>query len=175
MLLVPSLVALAVTKGPHIVICLTSNSKYQAGSPRALAGKTTGWYLPEAAHPYYVFTKYHYEVSFASPLGGHAPVDPGSIPKCKIEDPTKLELGQKKEEEYCNKADEASLKFWQDEKLRALTENTKRLEDIDREKIGGIFFAGGFGAMWDFPQWEYAQDLVRFLFARRKPIGAVRA
>ena len=37
-------------------------------------GKKTGWYLPEVAHPYDVFTKAGFEVDFMSPKGGDAPM-----------------------------------------------------------------------------------------------------
>ena len=37
-------------------------------------GKKTGWYLPEVAHPYDVFTKAGFEVDFMSPKGGSAPM-----------------------------------------------------------------------------------------------------
>jgi putative intracellular protease/amidase len=42
-------------------------------------GKKTGWYLPEVAHPYHVFTKAGYEVEFVSPNGGKTPIDEGSL------------------------------------------------------------------------------------------------
>jgi hypothetical protein len=38
----------------------------------------TGWYLPELAHPYYVF-KDEFDLTFASPAGGEAPLDPVSL------------------------------------------------------------------------------------------------
>lgn len=34
---------------------------------------------PEAAHPYYVFRDAGYKVTFASPKGGKAPLDPASV------------------------------------------------------------------------------------------------
>ena len=37
-------------------------------------GKTTGWYLPEAAHPYKVIEAAGYEITFVSPKGGKAPM-----------------------------------------------------------------------------------------------------
>ena len=33
-------------------------------------GKKTGWYLPEVAHPYYVFKDAGYEIEACSPKGG---------------------------------------------------------------------------------------------------------
>ena len=42
-------------------------------------GNPTGWYLPEAAHPYHVFKAAGYTMSWASPKGGEAPCDPDSL------------------------------------------------------------------------------------------------
>jgi hypothetical protein len=45
----------------------------------------TGWYLPELAHPYYELLKSGRELVFASPLGGVAPLDPGSADAFKAD------------------------------------------------------------------------------------------
>ena len=37
-----------------------------------------GWYLPEAAHPYYVLAP-HAEIDFASPKGPNPPIDQHSV------------------------------------------------------------------------------------------------
>ena len=37
-------------------------------------GKKTGWYLPEVAHPYYVFKEAGYEMEACSPNGGKCPM-----------------------------------------------------------------------------------------------------
>ena len=34
------------------------------------SGKKTGWYLPEVAHPYYMFKDAGYEIEACSPKGG---------------------------------------------------------------------------------------------------------
>merc|ERR1719272_1116964 len=43
------------------------------------SGKQTGWYLPECAHPYAAFKAAGFNMTFASPKGGLAPVDEGSV------------------------------------------------------------------------------------------------
>ena len=48
-------------------------------------GAQTGWYLPELAHPYYELVKSGRELVFASPLGGLAPLDPGSADAFKAD------------------------------------------------------------------------------------------
>ena len=56
-------------KMPGSVICVVTNHD-QLGS----SGNKTGWYLPEVAHPYEVFTKAGYDVTFVSPKGVKAPM-----------------------------------------------------------------------------------------------------
>ena len=45
----------------RVLIVLTSHDKLGD------TGKPTGWYLPEAAHPYNVFKEAGYKISWASP------------------------------------------------------------------------------------------------------------
>lgn len=39
----------------------------------------TGWYLPEAAHPYYGLHDAGFKVDFVSENGGEPPLDPDSV------------------------------------------------------------------------------------------------
>jgi putative intracellular protease/amidase len=48
-------------------------------------GNATGWYLPEAAHPYDVFKAAGFAVTLASIKGGKAPVDPASVEAYKAD------------------------------------------------------------------------------------------
>ncbi|KAJ7137161.1 class I glutamine amidotransferase-like protein [Mycena epipterygia] len=56
---------------PSILFVLTS-------AARTLTGAHTGWYLPEAAHPYYILAP-HATIDFASPAGANPPIDPTSV------------------------------------------------------------------------------------------------
>jgi len=51
-----------------IIFVVTSHSQLGA------TDKKTGWYLPEVAHPYEVFTSAGYQITFVSPKGGKAPM-----------------------------------------------------------------------------------------------------
>jgi len=46
---------------------------------KALDGSQTGYYLPEAAHPYYAFKAAKYDIDFVAPKGPNPPVDKGSV------------------------------------------------------------------------------------------------
>ena len=106
----------------RIAIVLTSHAQLGA------TGKATGYYLPEAAHAWDVFTRAGHEVVFVSPRGGAAPLDPGG------RDPD----------------DAASVRFLADAKVQAATAATRRPDEIDPTALAAIYFAGGHGTMWDF-------------------------
>jgi putative intracellular protease/amidase len=59
--------------GKRVLMVLTSNSKL------GNTGESTGWYLPECAHPYFVFRDAGCAITIASIAGGAAPVDHSSI------------------------------------------------------------------------------------------------
>ncbi|HTJ41227.1 MAG TPA: type 1 glutamine amidotransferase domain-containing protein [Kofleriaceae bacterium] len=106
----------------RVAIVLTNHAEL------GTTGKKTGYYLPEAAHAWDVFTRAGYEVVFVSARGGEAPLDPGG------RDPN----------------DEASVRFLADPRVQAQTKETKRPDEIDPRELAAIYFAGGHGTMWDF-------------------------
>merc|ERR1712216_383250 len=128
---------------PTALIVLTSIDKYPDGSP-------TGWYAPEAVHPYNKFIAADYTVTFASSTG-EATCDPSS-------------LGQ---------GDAEVDAFFADESLKALTEKTAKLEDMNPADFDAVLFAGGFGVMWDFPESEAAQKFIVAMYEAGKPTAAV--
>ncbi len=132
-----------------ILIVLTNHS--ELGD----TGKKTGFYLSEASHPYEVFTKAGYEVSLASPEGGEAPVDPSSM----------------------DLKDEANKTFWvkygNGDEQSPFASETKKLSEINARDYEGIFFAGGHGTVWDFPNSEALQDLTSSIYASGGVVGAV--
>lgn len=135
---------------PSILLVLTNHSDLGE------TGKKTGFYLSEAAHPYEVFTAAGYDVQLASPEGGFAPVDPKS-----------LELDD----------DEANQTFWskfgKEEEGLSGVPGTKGLRSVKPGVFRGIFFAGGHGAMWDFPTSADVRALTSDIYSRGGVVGAV--
>ncbi len=119
------------------------------------SGKLTGFYLSEAAHPYEVFTANGNPVTLASPEGGFAPLDPKS-----------LEL-----------KDEANAAFWKKfgngDMDKPGAEKTVALSEVDPKDYGAIFFAGGHGAMWDFPDSEPLKKVTVSIYENNGSVGAV--
>lgn len=136
--------AAAAEKQP-IVLVLTNHSTLGE------SGKKTGFYLSEAAHPYAVFEKAGYPVILASPKGGVAPVDPKSMDLKDAE----------------NKA------FWEKYGKDAGVPETKALSTIQASEISGVFFAGGHGTVWDFPNSEVVAGFIKQVDANQGVIGAV--
>ena len=98
----------------------------------------TGWYLPEAAHPWSVFEAKGYEMIWVSPKGGLAACDEGSV------------VDFAKDEE-CQKFTKALL----DDKNNIKTVTITDIKDAN--KYDAIVYTGGHGVMWDFPDCEVKQ------------------
>jgi putative intracellular protease/amidase len=113
--------------------------------------KPSGFYLSEVTHPYRVLADGGYQVDFISPKGGKAPLDPDSL----------------------DLKDGANAEFWNDPKLRAAVENTKKPTDVRAEDYAGIYFAGGHGAMWDLPADTDIAALTSSIFEHGGVVGAV--
>jgi putative intracellular protease/amidase len=113
--------------------------------------KPSGFFLSEATHPHRVLVNAGYEVDFASPKGGKAPLDPDSF---DLDDGTNAE-------------------FWNNPKLRGAIEHTLKPTDIKADDYAGIFFAGGHGAMWDLPDNTELAALTADIYEHGGIVGAV--
>lgn len=126
-----------------ILIVLTSNSTL--GS----TGKDTGFYLPEVTHPYEVFAQAGFGIDFVSPKGGKAPM-------------TGIDL-----EDPLNKA------FLDNPKRVAQVEQTLTPTQVDPTQYNAIFYAGGHGTMWDFPDNEQLAQIAAAIYEQGGVVGAV--
>lgn len=114
------------------------------------SGKPTGYELTELSRAYYVFQANGFEVDIASPQGGNPPViiddeDMGAYDYAFLNDP----VAQKK------------------------AKNTLAVATIDPNEYAGIYFVGGKGAMYDFPENKHIQSILRSHYESGKVIGAV--
>ncbi|KAL1760082.1 class I glutamine amidotransferase-like protein [Schizophyllum commune] len=94
---------------------------------KTLTGEPTGWYLPEAAHPYYVLAP-HFDIDFAAPAGPNPPLDPVSKEMFK---------------------DEESQKFLTDKVPQEKLATAKKLADVNPDDYAAIFYVGGHGPVID--------------------------
>ncbi|NGM83133.1 type 1 glutamine amidotransferase domain-containing protein [Paenibacillus sp. 7124] len=122
-----------------VLIVVTNHSEIHEG-------KSTGIWLSEFAEAYIEFTKKGYELTIASPLGGKAPVDPGSV---DANTPQEILDTQK------------------------YLENTAKLSDASVQGFDAIFLPGGHGTMYDLPANETLQKLLRDFYEGGKIVAAV--
>jgi putative intracellular protease/amidase len=100
----------------------------------------TGVGLQTVAAPWYVLADAGVSVAIGSPQGGTPPVDP-------------LTFGDGVETA-------ALARFDADPGAARIFESSLRIDQVEARELDAVFFAGGHGGMWDFPESAAIQDLV---------------
>jgi len=113
----------------------------------------TGVWLEDLAAPYYVFRDAGEYVTIASPKGGQVPLDP---------------ICRSREEETKD-----TKRFQGDSQAMYHFSHSLPLNEVGAEHFDLVFVAGGYGAMWDFPENEDLQRLLGDFIAQGKPVGLV--
>ena len=116
-------------------------------------GQKTGFWLEEFAAPYYVFTDAGAEVTVASPLGGHPPIDP------KSDQPEHQTA--------------AMARFKRDATAQHVLAHTRRLSEMTAAHFDAVFYPGGHGPLWDLAEDRTSIALIESFYAAGKPVGAV--
>jgi putative intracellular protease/amidase len=128
---------------PRILMVLTSHS--QKGD----TGQPTGFYLSEVTHPVAAFEAAGFQVEYASIQGGEAPVD------------------------GLNLDDATNARFWKNAEFRSAIRTTLKLDDVKSERYAAVFYAGGHGTMWDFPDSAAVQRVTKAIYEANGVVGAV--
>ncbi|CAE6521577.1 unnamed protein product [Rhizoctonia solani] len=129
---------------PRILFVFTSADKSPSGTP-------TGWWLAEAAHPYY-FLQGKAEIDFASPKGPNPPLDAGSVKMS---------------------TDDQSVNFLQDADVKEKLANAKKLSEVDPKDYDGVLYIGGHGPMFDLATDPVNTQLANAFFRSGKITAAV--
>ena len=130
----------------RVVHVVTNVDRYEDGAP-------TGLWLSELTHAWDHFAKRGFEQRIISPVGGRSPLEPRAL-KWPLLD--------------------GSAKAWlRDPRQMARLETTQRPEDIDPLDCDVLFFTGGHGVMWDFPDSPGLQTLTRAVWERGGIVAAV--
>lgn len=132
----------------RILIIVTSNARMGD------TGKPTGLWAEELAAPYFAFVDAGFDVEIASPQGGAAPVDPGSL-KPEGENDAVVE------------------RFLADEAAQRKVRATRRVAEVDAAAFDAVFFPGGHGTMWDLPGDAGVTRAVESAYAAGKIVAAV--
>lgn len=129
-----------------ILIVLTNIAKYEKAS------RATGLWLGELTHFYDVVKNAGYDIDFVSPKGGYVPIDPHSF-------------------KYANEVD---WKFYQDREFqkKALI-NTLKPSDINPLDYEAIYYTGGHGVLWDFPNDDSLAKIATEIYQNGGVVSAV--
>lgn len=117
---------------------------------KGATGMPTGYNLAEVTHPLEKLHAAGIPVEFASIQGGDAPRD-------GMED----------------MKDPVIAHYWADAAFRRAIAHTLCLADVHPARYSAIFFAGGHGTMWDFPDSAAAQKAIREIDAAGGIVSAV--
>ena len=111
-------------------------------------GKKTGYFLSEVTHPWSVLSTV-YEIDVVSPKGGCPPVDGFDL------------------------NDPINKKYWDNPEWQDKMSSTMTPEDVNPSDYKAIFYAGGHGAMWDFPKNEKLAEIAQKIYESGGFVAAV--
>lgn len=140
----PYLIDNPVQKRGKILAVVTSTASFER------TGKKTGYELTELSQAYYVFVANGFDVDIASPLGGEPPMV--------------------RDDEDMGVYDYA---FLNDTLAQRKLKGTIAMDSVQIEEYEGIYFVGGKGTMFDFPDNEAIQRAIKICYEQGKVIGAV--
>ena len=128
---------------PKVLIAVTSHA--DLGS----TGRKAGLYLAEVSHVYKALVEAGYEVDFVSPKG----------------EVTHM---------YGNDTnDPVNLWFLQQSEAYNRLKQAKKPEEVNPADYSAIYYAGGHGAMWDFPDNEQLAKLAASIYETKGVVGAI--
>ena len=128
------------------VLCVVTSNDVKGDT-----GIPTGFWLSELTHPMAKLEEAGIKTDIASIKGGKPPIDKDSL----------------------DMTDEINKKYWHDEDFQHKYNNTFKLSDVNAENYDAIFFAGGHGVMWDFPDSEAVQRVTREIYENGGIVSAV--
>lgn len=128
-----------------ILVVLTSVAKYPT------LNRATGLWLGEAVHFVKKVEAAGFEVDYVSPKGGYVPIDPHSLAM----------------------ADDTDWQWYQDSAFMSRLGATLKPEQVRSEDYVAIYYAGGHGVVWDFPDNPELQALSRDIYEQGGYVSSV--
>lgn len=136
-----------VSKRTRVLHVVTNVGHYEDAS------HPTGLWLSELTHAYDIFAANGYEQHVVSPRGGNTPIEPRSL----------------KWPHFDNSAREGR----KNATLLKLLAETARPDEIDASAFDAIYFTGGHGVMWDFPDDTGLQAITRSIYENGGVVSSV--
>lgn len=128
-----------------ILIALTSVEKYPN------LNRATGIWLGEAVHFVAAVQNAGFEVDYVSPLGGYTPIDPHSLAL----------------------AEEIDWQWYHNRDFLNRLGITATPAQLNPSDYAAIYYVGGHGVMWDFPQDTGLQQLARMIYEQGGIVASV--
>ena len=134
-------------KSLRSLIITTSNNKLDDTTNK------TGVWLEDLAVPYFILKDGGEFITIASPKGGQIPLDPNS--------------------ETNAAATETTHRFQESSQAMYHFAHAIPLSEVKAEDYDLVFIAGGYGAMWDFPDNINLKQIISDFYFQNKPIALV--
>lgn len=128
-----------------ILVVLTNTAKYPT------LKRATGLWLGEAVHFVDVVQKAGFTVDYVSPAGGYVPIDPHSL----------------------QMAPDLDWQWYNDKAFLNRLGSTFSPGQVKTEQYSAVYYTGGHGVMWDFPDNQPLQDIARRIHERGGVVAAV--
>lgn len=112
-------------------------------------GQPTGYYLPEVSHPWQVLKNAGYDIDFVSPKGGKPPAEGVDL------------------------SDAANKAFVEDAVYQDKINHSMTPKQVNAADYEAIYFAGGHGTMWDFPDNADLAALAANIYEKGGAVSAV--
>ena len=128
------------------ILCVVTSNNVKGAT-----GIPTGFWLSELTHPLEKFSAAGFDYALASIKGGKPPIDKDSL----------------------DFNDSINKKFWDDTLFQAKLSNMLCLADVNAADFDAIFFAGGHGVMWDFPDSTAVDKITREIYEHGGIVSAV--
>ncbi|WP_454192971.1 type 1 glutamine amidotransferase domain-containing protein [Paenibacillus sp. Marseille-Q7038] len=130
-----------------ILVVVTNVSKYPD------LERATGLWLGEAVHFADKMENEGYKIDYVSPNGGYTSIDPHSLEKDQMT--------------------ELDWKYYQNNNFLNKLGTTLAAEDINPEDYDVIYYTGGHGVMWDFPDNKKLQEVAIKIYENGGIVSAV--
>lgn len=128
-----------------VLVVLTNTAKYPT------LNRATGLWLGEAVHFVAVVEKGGYQVDYVSPGGGYVPIDPHSL----------------------SMAPDLDWQWYANKAFMNRLGSTFSPAQVKAQDYQAIYFTGGHGVIWDFPDNSALQALARQIFEAGGVVAAV--
>ncbi|MDR0281227.1 MAG: type 1 glutamine amidotransferase domain-containing protein [Paucimonas sp.] len=129
----------------QVLVVLTNTAKYPT------LKRATGLWLGEAVHFADVLQQAGYHVDYLSPAGGYVPIDPHSL----------------------TMAQDIDWQWYNDKAFMNRLGTTLAPAQVHPRDYQAIYYAGGHGVIWDFPDNHALQDIARQIWENGGVVASV--